>query len=251
MGKTRAHYDYQKTGRLAFFDEASRETIFTTHPVVLFDDFLHPAADASNDWSEVDDSGTSAAGDIVAGVNGLYQIDTGTDPDKFRVLASEICWEAAKACGCEVRLATTTADAALMLVFGFSDAKSESTGTIAFADLALAAATVDSVADDAVMFGVRAETNDNVYALSVKNNGTPQSTDTGTDIVLNTYHVYRIQLDTDGNARFYIDGELVAEHLLAVTTTDDLCFTIQAVITAGSTANFLNVDYVKVWQERS
>lgn len=251
MGKTKAHYDYQKTGRLTFFDEGSHETLLLTHPVVLFDDFLHPAADATNDWTESDDSGTSAAGDIVAGINGIYQMDTGTDADKFRCLSSEICWEAAKGCGCEVRLATLTADAAIMLVFGFTDAKAEGSGTIAFTDLALAAATVDSVAEDAVMFGVRAETSDDVYALSVKNNGTPQSTDTGTDIVLTTYHIYRIQLDTDGNARFYIDGVLVAEHLLAVTTTDDLCFAVQCLITAGSTANFVNIDYIKVWQERS
>lgn len=251
MGKTKAAYDYQKTGRLTFFDSGSHETLITTHPVVLFEDFLHPATDATNDWSEVDDSGTSAAGDISVGVNGLYQMDTGTDADKFRVIASELNWEAAKACGCEVRLATTTSDAGIHLNFGFSDAKNEGTGTIAFVDGSLASGVVDSVAEDAVMFGVRAETSDNIYALSVKNNGTPQSTDSGIDLVLNTYHVYRIQLDTLGNARFYIDGAFVAEHLLAVTTTDDLCFAVQALITAGSTANFLNIDYIKIWQERS
>jgi hypothetical protein len=252
MGRTKAKYDYQKTGRLTFFDGETHEILLATHPVVLFDDFLHPATDATNDWTETDDSGTSAAGDIVAGVNGLYQIDTGTDADRFRALSSELCWEAAKACGCEVRLGTLTSDANLMMVFGFTDAKYEASHALAFTDLALAQATVDSVADDAVMFGVRAETNDNIYALSVKANGTPQSTDSGVDLVLTTYHIYRIQLDTDGNARFYIDGVLVAEHLLAVTTTDDLCFAFQALITAGAgTAAFINIDYIKIWQERS
>jgi hypothetical protein len=183
--------------------------------------------------------------------NGLYQVDTGTDADKFHALSSELCWKAAQACGCEVRLATTTADASLMACWGFSDAKVESTGTIAWKDASLVAATVDANADDAVMFGVRAETSDNVYALSVIAAGTPQSTDSGTDIVLNAYHIYRIQIDTAGNARFFIDGLLVAEHLLAVTTTDPLCFTFQAVITAGSTADFVNIDYIKIWQERS
>ena len=48
MGKTRAHYDYQKMGRLTFFDEESHETLLLTHPVVLFDDFLHPATRASS-----------------------------------------------------------------------------------------------------------------------------------------------------------------------------------------------------------
>lgn len=251
MGRVRADYNWHKTGRLAFFDGSSHETLLTTHPVVKFDDFIGIAQDATNDWAESNESGTSQAQDIVAGVGGIYQIDSGTTVDKFATLASELNWEAAKACGCEVRLATTTSDAGLMLVFGFSDAKAEGAGTIAFTDLALAAATVDSVAEDAVMFGVRAETNDNIYALSVNNNAAPQSIDTGVDLVLDTYHIYRIQLDTLGNARFYINGELVAEHLLAVTTTDDLCFTIQDVITTGSTAAFVNIDYIKIWQERS
>jgi len=251
MGRVKSSYDWHKTGRLAFYDGSSHETLITTHPVIKFDDFLGLATDSTNDWVEVDDSGTSAAGDIIAGVNGIYQIDTGTDADKFRVLSSPLTFEAAKACGCEVRLSTATADAAIMAVWGFTDATSEGTGTIAFTDGSLVAGTVDSVADDAVMFGVRAETSDSIYALSVLADGTPQSTDTGTDIAIDTYHIYRIQLDTAGNARYYIDGALVAEHLLAVTTTDDLCFSIQAVITAGSTANFLNIDYVKIWQERS
>lgn len=249
-GRTKADYNYHGTGRLTFYDSSLHETLIPTHPVVLFDDFLHPATDATNDWTEVDDSGTSAAGDISVAVNGIYQIDTGTDADRFRVLASEICWEAAKACGCEVRLATTTSDAGLILVWGFSDAKSESSHAIAFTDGSFASGTVDSVAEDAAMFGVRCETSDNVYALSVLNNATPQSTDTGTDIVLNTYHTYRIQLDTDGNAYYYLDGQLVATHALAVTTTDDLCFAVQAFITTGSTAAFVNIDYIKIWQER-
>ena len=249
-GRTKADYNYHGTGRLTFYDSSLFETLLPTHPVVLFDDFLHPATDATNDWTESDDSGTSAAGDITAAVNGIYQIDTGTDPDKYRCISSELCWEAAKACGCEVRLATTTADAAIMFAFGFTDAKTEGTGTIAWTDGSLVSGTVDSVADDAVMFGVRAETSDSIYALSVIADGTPQSTDTGIDIALNTYHVYRIQLDTDGNAKFYIDGQLVATHLLAVTTTDDLCFAVQALITTGSTADYVNIDYVKIWQER-
>jgi hypothetical protein len=251
MGRTKSEYNWQGTGRLAFYDDVTFETLFTTHPVKLEDDFLHPVTDETNDWTESDDGGTSAAGAVAVGIPGYYMIDTGTDADKYHALSSELCFKAALGCGCEVRLATTTADAAMMMAFGFSDAKVESTGTIAWKDDSLVSGTVDANADDAVMFGVRAETSDSVYALSVLAAGTPQSTDTGTDIALDTYHIYRIQIDALGNARYFIDGALVAEHLLAVTTTDPLCFTIQALITAGSTADFVKIDYVKVWQERS
>jgi len=250
MGKTKADYNFGNTGRLTFYDADTYELLRITHPVRLFDDFLHPAADATNDWTEYTDSGTGAALDIVAGVNGLYQFDTGTQADKTVGIASELCWEAAKACGCEFRFATTTSDAGLFLVGGFTDAKNEGAGLLSFTDGSLASGAVDSVADDAVMFGVRAETTDNIYALSVIANGTPQTTDSAIDLVLDTYHVYRIQLDTAGNAKYYIDGALVATHALAVTTTDDLCFAFMQKITTGSTAAFINLDYVKVWQER-
>lgn len=251
MGRTKAIYNWHGTGRQVFYDGVSFETLLPLFPVVRFDDFLGLETDATNDWIESDDSGTSAAGGIAAGINGLYQIDTGTDADKYRNLSTPLLFEAAKGCGCEVRLSTTTADAALHAHWGFVDAVTEGTGTIAFSNGSLAAGAIDSVAEDAVMFGVRAETSDDIYACSVIANATPQSTLTPTDIVIDAFHIYRIQLDALGNARYYIDGVLVAEHLLAVTPTDDLCFSVQSLISTGSTANFLNIDYIKIWQNRS
>lgn len=250
MGRVKSDYNKDNTGRLVFYDGATFETLNPIgFPVVFVDDFIHPAVDATNDWTEATE-GTSNAQDITAAVNGYYRINTGTAADKRTEISTALVWEAAQACGCEVRLKTTTSDAGLMLNFGFTDVATEGTGSLSWVDATLVAGTVDSVADDAVMFGVRAETSDNIYALSVIANGTPQSTDTGTDLVLATPHIYRIQLDALGNARYYIDGAQVAEHLLAVTTTDDLCFTIAGMLTTGSTAALIDIDYVKIWQNR-
>ena len=250
MGKTKSDYNWQNTHRLTFFDSQTFETLIPMgFPVVFFDDFIRPANDATNDWTEATE-GTAAAVDITAAVNGYYRINTGTDVDSRNEISTALVWEAAQGCGCEVRLKTTTSDANLFLNFGFTDIATEGTGAISWVDDSLATGTVDSVAQDAVMFGVRAETSDNIYALSVKANATPQSTDTGIDLVLATPHIYRIQLDALGNARYFIDGNLVAEHLLAVTTTDDLCFTVAGLITAGATAALIDIDYVKIWQNR-
>lgn len=251
MGRNKAAYDWHGTGRLGFFDGSTHESLLPVFPVVFYTDFLGIANDGTNDLAEDTDSGTSAAMDIVAGVNGIYEFDSGTVPDKHLALSTELVFQAALGCGMEFRLKSTTSDAGLLLVAGFTDAKAEAAGTVAFTDGSLAAGTVDSVAEDAVMFGVRAETSDNIYALSVKNNGTPQSTDSGIDLVLDAWHTYRIQLDSLGNARFYIDGVQVAEHLLAVTTTDPLCASVQLIITTGSTAAFVDLDYIRVWQNRS
>lgn len=250
MGKVKSEYNWGETGRLAFYDSSTFETLLPLFPVFFVDDFFGPATDATNDWTEAGE-GTSNAQDYQAGVNGWYRINTGTAADKRNEISTGLDWEAAKSCGCEVKLHTTTSDTGLFLNFGFTDVATEGTGSLSWVDGSLVAGTVDSVADDAVMFGVRAETSDNIYALSVIANGTPQSTDTGTDLVLATDHIYRIQLDTAGNARYYIDGEHVATHLLAVTTTDDLCFTIGGMLTTGSTAALIDIDYVKIWQNRS
>ena len=250
MGKTRSTYNWQGTGNMAFYDGETYETLFPLgFPVVFIEDFIHPAVDATNDWTEAFE-GTAGAGDITAAVNGVYRINTGTDVDSRNEISTALVWEAAQACGCEVRLKTTTSDASLFMNFGFTDIATEGTGEISWVDASLAAGTVDSVSEDSAMFGVRAETSDDIYALSVLANGTPQSTDSGTDLVLATYHIYRIQLDAAGNARYFIDGALVAEHLLAITTTDDLCVTIAGYITAGSTAALIDIDYVKIWQNR-
>ena len=37
MGRTKSSYDWQKSGRLAFFDGQSHETLLPMFPVVLFD----------------------------------------------------------------------------------------------------------------------------------------------------------------------------------------------------------------------
>jgi len=250
MGQIKCEYNWHGTGRQAWYDATTYETLLTTFPVQFYDDFFGPAIDSTNDWTEATE-GTANAQDYLAGVNGWYRINTGTEADKRTEISTGLDWEAAKSCGCEVKLHTTTSDTGLFLCFGFTDVATEGTGEHSWVDGSLATGTVDAVADDAVMFGVRAETTDDIYALSVKAAATPQSTDSGTNLVLATDHIYRIQLDSDGNARFYIDGVFVAEHLLAVTTTDDLCFTIAAYITTGSTAALIDIDYVKIWQNRS
>lgn len=251
MGRVKAQYDYHGAGRLAFYDAVTHETLAATgFPVVVFDDFFGVEFLENSVW-ETEEEGTSNAIGIVAGINGLCVLNTGTAADKSNSLFGGLNWKADLAASMEIRLCATTSLAGLLLCFGFSDVGGEGTGKVAFKDASLAAATVDAWADDAVMFGVRVETSIDIYALSVKAAGTPQSTDTGTNLVLDAYHIYRIDLDVDGNARFYIDGVLVATHALAVTDSDPLTPTIQTLLTTGSTAALVNVDYIKVWQHRS
>lgn len=250
MGHVRADYKNRFGGSLGYYDPSSFETLGVIKPVVVFDDFLGVEFLENSVW-ETEEEGTSNAVGIVAGINGLVQIDTGTAVDKSNSIFGGLNWQASKLASMEMRIAPTTSLATLFLAFGFSDAGGEGTGKIAWKDDSLVTGTVDAWADDAVMFGVRQETTADIYALSVKAAGTPQSTDTGTNLVLDTYHIYRIDLDAEGNARFYIDGALVAAHTSAITAADAITPTVQTMITGGTTAAFVNIDYIKVWQDRS
>jgi len=217
--------------------------------VVFEDDFCSVAIDSTNRWN-VSATGTSAAAEISAAINGVCLLDSGTDPDLVSQISSPLNFAAAREVIFEARLRPITSLAGIFLVFGLTDNILEDVAKLAFKDGSLVEASIDSWADDAAMFGIRQETSVNIYAMSVKDNAAPQSDDTGTDLVLNAWHIYRIELDSSGNAKFYIDGTLVATHALAITAADPLCATVGQMITTGSTAAFVEVDYIKVWQSR-
>lgn len=217
--------------------------------VVFEDDFCSVAIDKTNRWN-CSSTGTSGAVEISAAINGVCLLDSGTDPDLVSVIASPLNFASARQAIFEARLRPITSLAGIFLVFGFTDNVLEDVAKLAFKDGSLVEASVDSWADDAAMFGVRQETSANIYALSVIANAAPQSDDTGIDLVIDTWHTYRVELDATGNAKFYIDGVKVAEQALAITPADPLCAFVGQMITTGSTAAFVEVDYIKVWQAR-
>jgi len=65
-----------------------------------------------------------------------------------------------------------------------------------------------------------------------------------------TNMIYRVALDTLGNANFYINGNFVGRLATCVTTTAPLCVFLGVISRAGSAARVLTVDYVKAWQDR-
>jgi hypothetical protein len=251
VGRIKADYNWQNTGKLVFYDAGTFETLDPLgFPVKVLDDFFGVEFLEDSVW-ETEEEGTGNAVGVSAALNGVVQIDTGTVADKSNSLFGGLNFKAASQAHMEIRVTPTTSQAGLFLAFGFSDVGGEGAGKIAWKDDSLVSGTVDAWADDAVMFGCRQETSVNIYALSVKGAGTPQSTDTGTDLATDTYHIYRIDLDSSGNARYFIDGVLVAAHSSAVTAADPLVPTVQTMITTGSTAAFVNIDYIKVWGGRS
>ncbi len=243
-------YNYKNTGFQVFYDTSSYEIVHCNAPIYYKNDFLNPANDATNDVAEHTE-GTSNAIDVTVATNGHTLIDTGTAADKRTGMSGELVWEAENEILWQMKLNTTTSDAGLLMFAGVSDAKNEATGKLPFKDASHASGSVDAWADDAVGFGVRAETSDNIYAVSVSAAGTPQTTDTGLDLTLDTDYILEIVLNADGDAVYAINGAQVASHTSAVTATDPLTWFVGGLITTGSTAAFIDIDYVLMAQRRT
>ncbi len=243
-------YNYRNTGFQVFYDTATFEIVHVNAPIYYKNDFLNPANDATNDVAEAVE-GTSNAVDISVATNGYTQIDTGTVADKRNVMTGELVWEAENELLFQMKVNTTTSDAGLLLYAGLTDSKDEGTGKLPFKDASHASGSVDAWADDAVGFGVRAETGDNIYAVSVIAAGTPQTTDTGLDLTLDTDYILEITLNSDGDAIYSVNGVQVASHTSAVTATDPLTWFVGGLITTGSTAAFIDIDYVLMAQRRA
>lgn len=216
--------------------------------VHFFDDFLGPAVDETNAWA-AGEEGTANTIAVNVDLNGIIRINTGTEADKRNVLASELNWAAARTLVCEFRFRTVTSDAGLLLFAGLTDSKDEGTGKLPVKDIAQAVATFDAWASDFVGISVRAETSDNIYAVSGKN-GTLQSEDSGVDLTLTSWNKVRIVVNSSGDAWIYINDTLIADLEDAITAADPLCFLIGGLITTGSTAALIDLDYVYLAQAR-
>jgi hypothetical protein len=244
----RCEHNYKDTSHQVFYDGSSGEILYVNSPVFYKNDFLNPAIDEVNDVATIEETGGAA---IQVLTNGYVRINTSTTPDQRNGMTGELVYEAENELIFQCKLHTTTSDAGIFLFAGLADTKDSGSGTLPITDGSLVSGTIDSETADLVGFGVRAETSDNIYAVSCKNDATPQSTDTGTDLTLATDYILEIVLDANGHARYSINGDSVVYHASAITATDPLTWYISATITTGSTAALVDVDYVLCAQNRA
>lgn len=108
----------------------------------------------------------------------------------------------------------------------------------------LSVATYTTTATDAVGFLFdTAATDDTIRAVGVADDTDATHVDTEVEPVNDTYAIYKLIVDTDGTATFYIDGTLVATVEDAVSVDVDLVPI--AIVEARTTATrSLTVDYV-------
>ena len=212
----------------------------------LSDDFTNITLD-SNMWAtSVPGSSDTIAISEVAG--GECLITTGTADDDSCMLASSIIYNGTKNAIVEVRVTIDDVSGTALFV-GFTDAKSESNNSIA---LHYPADSFTSVASDAAGFVIDADhATSSIMLASVKADADTTPVDTTVDWLDGETRNLRVEIDTSGNAAFYIDGLPVGRIASAVTTATLLCVGVHAMTRANDGANTIQVRKVNTWVDET
>lgn len=199
------------------------------------DDFQYIALDDTNDWTVVKDSGATVAivADTVGGELAITSTAT-TDNDGGSIQGNEIFKVAAsKNIWFETRVKCNDADQT-DLCFGL---------TVNFAanpEAMLAAA-------DRIVFQVN--DGDASILCKTESGGTETSTDSGVDLVDNTYIKLAFAVSGTNAVSFYVNDALVATHTTNITATE---LAIGAMSLSGSATGTraTTIDYILCYETR-
>ena len=143
----------------------------------------------------------------------------------------------------------------LEFFFGFSDVQTD----LAILEGAIAhggTATFTLTASDILGFWLSSELTANAEWHAIHNGGTvtgvtdSTALDLDVNAVADEYDILRIEIDTNGTARWYINGDLVKTLAGAVSTSVDLCCSLIIEEKAATTEAHAEVDYMMVTANR-
>lgn len=242
MGATKAKW---RGNQLAFYDGTTHETVRPIAPIVFYDDFL--GAIDTNFWTDLDLNSattTAPAASIFAceigqvhenAAAGLY----GKDDKPFNIDKGLIF---------ECRMAVHTAPT-LTTEIGFG-VMNDSYGADSMRFM---------LADECAkysFFGFYTTSGAGLTPIIRTDDGTAASgvVTTGTTVVLDVYHVYRIDFTNSADVKFYIDGVGVATSTtFKMNTAANLLVQPWLMVykhddATTAAAGEMYLDYVKIWQ---
>jgi hypothetical protein len=203
----------------------------------------------STDKWAVSVPGTSDTIAISEVAGGECLITTGTADNDSCMISTPLIFSGANYSAVEARILITDVSGCGVF-FGFSDAKAESNNSIA---IHYVGDSLTTVASDAVGFIIDADSAtlgaSSIVLVSVANNSDGTPIDTGTDWADGEVRTLRVEVDSSGNAAFWIDGVAVGAIASAVTAADLLCGTVQAITRANDGANTVRVRRVDAWAD--
>jgi hypothetical protein len=135
---------------------------------------------------------------------------------------------------------------------GLSDVLADAAETCLFKIIAGDITDGGSVVTNAICFQFDAEATTAGWHGCLETNGTIENTaasvtaSLGVAPTVNTYQIFRIEVDADGAARFYIDGVLLASKVAAKVKVDSLLIPYLCVTSESDTEvlSIMTVDYI-------
>lgn len=225
---------------LAWFDNVSYETIFPLNPVVFIEDFVGKALDVTNSWG-VRDTNAATETILADGPSGSVELLltnavevqlAGLDMADQRnfILNQDLQFEA------RLRFTTLPADVATAVIGLCGDHN----------------AAIDTVAES-IWFRWDGSGATTVETDDVVNETTKVAT--GSTWLVNIWHIVRIDASVITDVKFYIDGARVASGT-TFNMSNVAALKLQPVARMDKAAAVTNlgvmeVDYIKVWQNRS
>ena len=179
---------------------------------------------------------------------GQCRITTGTADATVEQLSTPLCWEDDQNCICEARILSADVSG-VAIFFGFSDATAETSPAMPIDYDGGVLATVSG--RDAVGFICDADDTVNGVSSIVAvgaNAGTLETAiDSAVDWADADWHILRVELNPDGDATFYLDGERIGFMTTAITSGTHMCITV-AVANREAGQNYVYIDRVDGWQ---
>ncbi len=228
-------------GYLVNFDDTSYETLQRGNALYFYDDFLGTAvlADGTTMWNKKD-TGAATEAILANGVGGVYELALTNGDEKQEAglyFGDTLNFDITKGLIWEARVNITVLPTLL-----------------AEAQWGLASAYVEGWDNISYSVGFDIDGNGAVN-LSCDDNTTDSLVSSGTTILADAYHIYRIDCSDVTKIRYYIDGvEQAASSTIpfAATGSNAKCQPYLYIYkAAGAGVGTMDVDYVRIWQNRS
>ena len=226
------------TGRASYQNNVKGTMLTEKHIVDKF--FSHD----NSTWTEAAEGGTWTYSSTSGGA--MILTSGGTAKDMGEMTYSVI-YSCAKNCGMQARIKANTN--LMSLCVGFADAAHGTNDEMA-AEVSSAALTASRATEFAGLVWDTGSTADYFYYGAYKSGteGTPVVTTTA--LVNDTFINLRVQMNTDGDATFYINGKAVG-FLPTCVTTATLLTPIVSFLERGTTGLIGHVNRISVWQDEA
>jgi len=240
MGSTRAKW---RANQLAFYDNATHETVLPLAPAYLKDDFLGTVVNTDL-WTEVEVGDSTKA--IAASALTYHLHVTGETEEAGIYAKDDKAWNLDKGCIFECRMAVHVAPTigGEVMIGVQNDNYSNGSNRILNADETAIYAAFGFYATLGAGLTAAIRTDDSANPSGIITSATT--------VDLDVYHVYRIDFTNVADVKFYIDGAGVATGT-TFNMSQGAAVMVQPIVMVqknGADAGLgdIYVDYIKMWQ---